>query len=40
MRSLKRVLVWLGIRCLNLRFDAGVYLVSLLFSLSAELRAA
>ena len=40
MRSLKQILFCLGVRCLNLRLQSGVDLVTWLFSLSAALRAA
>jgi len=40
MKTSKVVLVWCGVRCLNLRLKLGVDLVSWVFSLSATLRAA
>jgi hypothetical protein len=40
MKTLKTVLVWIGVRCLNLRLAPGVSLVDWLFRLSPKLRAA
>ena len=40
MKTSKTILVWFGVRCLNLRLNLGVDLVSWVFSLSAGLRAA
>jgi hypothetical protein len=38
--TLKKILVWFGIRCLNLRLKFGVHLVGWVFSISPVLRAA
>jgi len=38
--AVKKILVWIGLRCLNLRLQSGVDLVTWIFTLSAELRAA
>ena len=40
MRTSKTILVWFGVRCLNLRLELGVRVVDWVFSLSPTLRAA
>jgi hypothetical protein len=40
MRLLKIVLVWIGVRCLNLRLKSGVRFIGWMFSISPTLRAA
>jgi hypothetical protein len=40
VKTSKIVLVWFGVRCLNLRVKLGVDLVDWVFSLSPTLRAA
>lgn len=40
MRLLKIVLIWTGVRCLNLRLKFGIRFIGWMFSLSPTLRAA
>lgn len=40
MKTSKTILVWFGVRCLNLRLRLGVDLVDWVFRLSPTLRAA
>ena len=40
MKTSKLLLVWFGVRCLDLRLNLGVDLVRWVFSLSPRLRAA
>jgi hypothetical protein len=38
MKTLKTVLVWIGVNCANLRLKLGVDLIDWVFSLSPNLR--
>lgn len=40
MKTWKRLLVWLGVRCLNLRLKLGVAFISWVFGICPKLRCA